>query len=332
MEDKEKKTQQGLSDAARRRAEDAKKARELRKQALAELEAEDKRRAAELLEKETGATPVKPQNSSGPQGFPGTVTVTEPEEKKPIVSAEELLEKDPKEAIRALLEEKGANKEDLDAYAAGQNVNSHLERILEAFGGRDAYKKNIAEFSLNDPREAEQRLVNTLSMMDVSEIAVLVKNHYKKEAAKIAEQKNEEKIEKIRKRPWRVSGPVMKVLQHAYAVAGIFLLSRPKPEKIWIASVIAFVVYMFIMGIQGGLLGRNAKNPKGYSVILPLIFAGISLFAMEKLRKWLWYAWISRAFYRVICFVLMGVFAVIGTGIFTFLTGLIEAPQNTERK
>ena len=332
MEDKEKKTQQGLSDAARRRAEDAKKARELRKQALAELEAEDKRRAAELLEKETGTTPVKPQNSSGPQGFPGTVTVTEPEEKKPIISAEELLEKDPKEAIRALLEEKGANKEDLDAYAAGQNVNSHLERILEAFGGRDAYKKNIAEFSLNDPREAEQRLVNTLSMMDVSEIAVLVKNHYKKEAAKAEKKKVDDKIQKEKNLLLRIPGRAMKLLEHGFVLAGIFLWSRPDTERVWVGMAIAFAAYMCLWGIQYGIFGGKAKNPKGYSVILPLILIVVSLFVMEKVRLWLWYSWISGAFYRVICMVMMVVFSVVGGGAFAVLSGMLEPAENKNRK
>ena len=102
MEDKEKK---GLSDAARRRAEDAKKARELRKQAQAEMAAEeDKRRAAELLKGQNAGV----GQTNRPETAPRETVEEKPETFTP--SAEDiknLLASDPKAALTYYPREKG---------------------------------------------------------------------------------------------------------------------------------------------------------------------------------------------------------------------------------
>lgn len=327
MEDKEKK---GLSDAARRRAEDAKKARELRKQAQAEMAAEeDKRRAAELLKGQNAGV----GQTNRPETAPRETVEAKPETFTP--SAEDiknLLASDPKAAMRAMLEAKGADKEDLDAYAQSDRDNSNLNRILDAFGGRTAYRTQIAEANSRNAEVAENRLNQQLSMMDVSEMAVTIRNYYTEETKKAEQKEEEEKIQKQKNLLLRIPGPIMKLMEHGYILAGIYLLSRPDTERVWIGMAIAFAAYMVLFGWQNGIFGQRAKNPKGYSVILPVLTGAAILFGLSKIRRWLWYSWISGAFYRLLCMVLMIVFAVVGGAIFAGLSGMIESADDKKRK
>lgn len=302
MEENEKKDHKGMSDAARRRAEDRQKAKELRKQAMEEAAAEDKRRAEALLRE--GNSNSQTQNTGD------KTTAAEVKEKSPVITDHKvktidmgaLLAEDPKKAVKVILEEKGVEKEDLDAYAYGEAVNAELDRLMEAFGGKEEYRRNIAEPTNRKASEAEKRLNSKLSRTDVSEITVGAKKFYQAEKQKKAEKEKAEKS-------LLIPGIILRLANHACFLIGLWVLCVKRYDRLLGLIGGALVVY----GVAS--LGYRFKMKMGkkvpfYALLIEAISYLIVIFVLNKIREWLWYSWISFAFYRVLLVFIVGVFVV----------------------
>lgn len=308
MEENEKKEQKGMSDAARRRAEDRQKARELRKQAMEEAAAEDKRRAEELLKEKT-QDPSKPENEKSKgktSGIEAKGTKSEPAApKSKTIDIGALLAEDPKKAVKVILEEKGVEKEDLDAYAYGDAINAELERLMDAFGGKEEYRKHIAEPTTRKSTEAEKRLSNKLSRTDVSEITVGARKYYKAENLKKEEKKKEEKEKKLLPIP----GVLLRLINHICFFIGLWKLCEKRYDDLFVLIGVALVAYgVGSLGYRWKTKMKMGKNVPLYAFLLEGVSYAAVIFVLNKIREWLWYSWISFEFYRVLLVPIVGAF------------------------